>query len=46
MSWDIQDPADAHLDRERWDETRRRAFEAREREAAMNEDDYAWRCEE
>lgn len=46
MSWEIQDPADALLDRERWEATRRRALDAREREASMNEDDCVGRDEE
>lgn len=46
MSWDIQDPADAYLDRERWEATRELRAELREREAATNEDDCDWRREE
>lgn len=46
MSWNVQDPADALLDAERWSDTRELRRELREREAEMNEDDYAWRCEE
>lgn len=46
MSWDIQDPADAYLDRERWRATSELLRELREREAVMNEDDYVGGDEE
>lgn len=46
MSWDIQDPADALLDAERWEATRELRRELREREAEMNEDDYVGRGDE